>query len=267
MQKVTAKLFAVAQPVAGWAWPPQVVIDDSTDVNAYASLGKAAQEGGKPQPMITIHQAYLDTVVQGNEIRLAQLLGHELSHILLKHVADVPIGTPLVASAIQREHEAAADVMGFQLDLKAGYTYAELIDCWKNNRKVMGEYVAFEGLSYDHPSMTQRLANVAQQDQKLWQATNAFEDGVYFLVWQQYNLAQRCFDQVTRDFPDSYDGWANLGYARLMQYCDALEPQDPGAVDVGQIAGGSIILSSSRWPPGPSTTSSGRRPWTPSARR
>ncbi|HEY2908744.1 MAG TPA: hypothetical protein VGI99_00770 [Gemmataceae bacterium] len=56
-----------------------------------------------------------------------------------------------------------------------------------------------------------------------------------FLVLEQYSAAERCFDRVAKEFPDSYEGWANLGYACLMQYCDKLDEKDLREFDIGPI--------------------------------
>ena len=41
-----------------------------------------------------------------------------------------------------------------------------------------------------------------------------------------------------QEFPDCGEGWANLGYARLMQYCDAQEPKDIRKFGIGPIVAG-----------------------------
>jgi hypothetical protein len=43
---------------------------------------------------------------------------------------------------------------------------------------------------------------------------------------------------VIEEFPKCDEAWANLGYARLMMYCDGLETQDLRRFDVGHIAAG-----------------------------
>src|SRR5258708_36106306 len=67
---------------------------------------------------------------------------------------------------------------------------------------------------------------------------SSFDNGVYFLLVQNYPLAERSFRQVTRDFPDSWEAWSNLGFAQLMQYADALSAEDLLRFDVGQIVTG-----------------------------
>jgi Zn-dependent protease with chaperone function len=313
---VAARIFAEAQPVEGWAWPPLVAISDIDDVNAFASIydvkpgetpdvegegnltwvklptlppavgddalgaedagpppadgeGKAdasaaktsaeaaadvhiVQPGNAPaddngivqhedgtvtQPIIVLYQGFLDKVVQGSPDRLAAVFGHETSHILLHHVDAVPPRAPLVAKMITRDQESAADMLGMKLGLAAGYPYNGLIAGFLGMRD-QGNYNSFEGLNATHPGWTDRVAMVDQRQPELWSSISAFENGVYFLTVEQYSLARNCFMQVTRDCPKCYEAWANLGYASLMMYCDALEPEDLRNFDVGQIVVG-----------------------------
>ena len=99
-------------------------------------------------------------------------------------------------------------------------------------------YSSFEGLSADHPSWFDRIAQLDKNQAALWRSMSSFDNGVYFLLVQNYPLAERAFRQVTRDFPASYDAWANLGSALLMQYADALDTEDLRRFDVGQIVVG-----------------------------
>ena len=57
----------------------------------------------------------------------------------------------------------------------------------------------------------------------------------FFLVSEQYRLAERAFRAVTRAFPTSYEAWANRGYALLMQYADGLETEDLKRFGIGHI--------------------------------
>ncbi len=158
-------------------------------MNAFASLQRVGN--AKPQPMVTIHRGWIDKVVKYvakptyptkpaapladnvADARLAEVLGHELGHIELRHVDNPAVGTPLVANAITREQEEAADAKGLELDMKAGYSYAEIMDVWKMEYQVLGNYVSFEGLNYDHPSNAERAANIAKDDvqKQLWRST------------------------------------------------------------------------------------------------
>lgn len=308
---VAARIFAEAEPVAGWSWPPLVAISDIDDVNAFATIhhvkpgetpkvenegnlvwvtlpklaqaegedavsadeanppaaGDAsaakptgetgtqleivrpdptpvdangvvqAEDGTVTQPIIVLYQGFLDRVVAGSPDRLAAVFGHETSHILLHHVDAVPPRTPLVANMITRDNEAAADMLGMKLGLAAGFPYNGLISGFLGMRD-QGSYNSFEGLNASHPGWTDRVAMVDERQPELWRSISAFENGVYFLTMEQYQLAEDCFDQVTRECPKCYEAWANLGYARLMRYCDKLDEENLRAFDIGQIVVG-----------------------------
>ncbi len=64
---------------------------------------------------------------------------------------------------------------------------------------------------------------------------SSFNNGTYFLVSEQYRLAERAFRAVTRAFPNSYEAWANRGYALLMQYADGLDTEDLKRFGIGHI--------------------------------
>ena len=100
------------------------------------------------------------------------------------------------------------------------------------------EYTSFEGLQADHPSWQDRLAYIDEDKQRFWRAMSAFSNGVYFLMFEQYPAAQFCFQNVVNAYPDSAEAWANLGYARLMEYCDALRSEDLERFDIGPLVVG-----------------------------
>jgi Zn-dependent protease with chaperone function len=317
---VAARIFAEAEPVEGWVWPPLVAISDINDVNAFAStydvkpgqlpkvenegnltwvtLPKLAQaegddalgaadadsraanasedapsggtqlnvvqpgnatvdeagivqheDGTVTQPIIVLYQGFLDRVVQSNPDRLAAVFGHEAAHILLRHVDAAPPRTPLVANMITRDQEAAADMLGMKLGLASGFPYNGLISGFLGMRE-QGNYNSFEGLNASHPGWTDRVAMVDERQPELWRSISAFENGVYFLTMEQYQLAEECFNQVVKECPKCYEAWANLGYARLMRYCDKLDAEDLRSFDVGQlVVGGFYRRPASLEPP------------------
>ncbi|HMP06680.1 MAG TPA: hypothetical protein PJ982_10050 [Lacipirellulaceae bacterium] len=286
---VAARIFAEAEPVPGWVWPPLVAISDKEEVNAFATIyhvkpGKTPEvkdegrltwieiadvaglgrlgaadaeldaadgadeppaehevetrsDGTVTQPIIVLYQGFLDKIVQGKPDRLAAVFGHEAAHILLRHVDNALPGAPLVANMITRQQEAAADILGMKLGLAAGFPYKGLVAgilAMRDN----SNYNSFEGLNASHPGWTDRVAMIDEQQSALWKSISAFENGVYFLLTEQYRLAEQCFDQVTKDCPKCYEAWANLGYARLMLYCDKLDVDDLRNLDVGQLVVG-----------------------------
>ena len=134
MQKVAGRLFAAARQVDGfewpteYLWPPELNIDPTSVLNAYAHYRTVPQgDQERIQPQLTVNQGWLDTIVQGSEGRLAEVMGHELSHILLRHITNSLPNTPMLALAVTRNQESAADMLGFKIALKANFAYDDLI--------------------------------------------------------------------------------------------------------------------------------------------
>ncbi len=105
-------------------------------------------------------------------------------------------------------------------------------------------YSSFEGLSNDHPSWYDRIAQLDKEQASIWRSLSSFQNGTYFLVIENYELAQRAFRQVTKEFPDADEAWANLGYAMLMEYADSLDEADIQRFNVGQIVTGGFYRRS-----------------------
>jgi Zn-dependent protease with chaperone function len=237
LNAVWERLVAVAAPSAPLAWPPELhLLTDAEmtmakmvpkDPNAFATLYKGS-------PLVCVNRALLNSIVEGNASRLAFILGHELSHVTLGHIQHAPAGgTLLLMTVFTREKEIAADRNGIKLALAAGYDFREAMTGPKR----------FIELGLDqpplwpatHPSWTQRLALLEKNRASLWNSMGAFSNGVLFLTVEQYASAERCFASVVKAFPDCYEAHANLGYARLMEYCDLLRPEDMAEFAIGHI--------------------------------
>jgi Zn-dependent protease with chaperone function len=239
VEQVSRHLLAVTPAVEGLEWPPKIEIraaGTGDEINAFAQVEKG--NDGKLRPRVVVTPGMMHKVIRGDRDRLAFILGHELGHIVRRHVQGRPQKTPFLRVTFTRKQEAEADRKGLELALKAGYS-------WKRGMKAiermidMGlEYSSFEGLGADHPSWKERLALLDKDQAPLWKAMSAFNNGVVFLSVEQYAAAERCFDRVTKEFPACPEAWANLGYACLMQYCDAMEPVDLRHFGVGQIVCG-----------------------------
>jgi Zn-dependent protease with chaperone function len=195
------------------------------------------EDGTVTQPVIVLNQGFLDKVVQGNPDRLAAVFGHEASHILLRHVDAASGGAPLVANMINRQQEADADVLGMKLGLQASFPYKGLVGGVLGMRD-QGNYNSFEGLNATHPGWTDRVAMIDDQQKELWHSISAFENGVQFLMLEQYNLAAACFKRVRDECPKCYEAWANEGYSQLMMYCDGLREEDLRYFDIGHVVVG-----------------------------
>ncbi|MBZ5521327.1 MAG: M48 family metalloprotease [Acidobacteriia bacterium] len=234
-QQVFQQLLAAAPPMQQIPWPPTLELVDKDEINAYASI---TRHEGKEQPVVVCYNGLLKRAVEGNADRLAYVLGHELSHHLLGHTKKPAGDTEFLRATFSREQELAADRRGMELALHAGYSFRGGLSAIRRVIDLGLNYSSFEGLAADHPSWFDRIAQLDKEQAGLWRSMSSFDNGVYFLLVQNYPLAERAFRQVTKDFPGSYEAWANLGYALLMQYADALDTEDLRRFDVGQIVAG-----------------------------
>ncbi len=234
---VWERLLAVVSPTTGLPWPPQLHVLTDPDMaalkmspqspNAFATLYKGA-------PLVCVNKALLNSIIEGNTNRLAFTLGHELSHITLGHVRRATAGnTLLLMNVFSREKELAADRNGIKLALAANYDLNEALTAPKRFIELGMEYPPL--WPADHPSWTERLALLEKNRASLWKSMGAFNNGTLFLSVEQYGAAERCFESVVKAFPDCYEAHANLGYARLMQYCDLLRPEDVITFGIGHI--------------------------------
>jgi hypothetical protein len=247
-----------------YVWPPQVELEEGPTVNAYAWVRHREVRGkkipvvdpktGRLFPYVAVHQGMMNDLVEGDPDRLSFVVGHELAHIILGHVLSSSTAarakTPTLTTIFTREQEHDADIMGMQLALRAGYSIRGAREVWLRlmSEEFLGRhpnwrnYTSFEGLGLDHPAWSERLELIDREKATLWRAMSAFENGVFFLAVQQYAPAEESFDRVVDSdaFPNSYDAWANIGYARLMLYLDKLEAEDVARYDVGQLMTGSF---------------------------
>jgi tetratricopeptide (TPR) repeat protein len=127
--------------------------------------------------------------------------------------------------------------MGMELALAGGYSARQGLRAYQRMDELWGRS-SFHSLTSDHPSSKDRLAQMDKEQAPLWRAMSAFEDGVCFLAAEQYAAAGASFSMVTREFPQSHEAWANLGYAKLMMYADGLETADLRKLGVPHIAVG-----------------------------
>lgn len=243
IEGVLQRLMAVSEPPAGVAWPPVLEVREEDVVNAYATL-KQDQEGKPPVPHIVFYRGLLDKVIEGKADRLAFIGGHELSHVLLGHckLDSDKSKTAFMEVVFTREQELAADKRGMELALAAGYNYKASLGGVM--RMLENDYSSFEGLSADHPSWKERMALLDPNQASLWKSMGAFENGSVFLLIEQYKPAASCFYEVTGQFPDCAEGWSNLGYALLMDYCDSLDADALRKLKVGQIVCGGFYRRS-----------------------
>ncbi|MAT73217.1 MAG: hypothetical protein CMJ58_27340 [Planctomycetaceae bacterium] len=243
VQQVFERLLQhVERPEIWEVWPPELQVIDPGYANAFAGF---EERDGQEVPHIVVTVDEIEQTAEFDPDILAYTIGHELGHLIHDHshkqldlwqkVGDVNV----IVYAVSREAELEADVYGAQLTLAAGYTLAALN---RNVQNTMGEnpYCRFESLAATHPSWLERSAHMQTDEvqRQLWRSMSAFHNGVFFLQNEQYLYADACFRRVIRAFPSCYEAWANLGYAQLMMYCDALELADIRRFDIGHLVVG-----------------------------
>ena len=239
LKRVSEQLVSVASPVPDYVWPPTFEILADKDIQAFASDERTPEErreGKKVRPRVVVHSATMTEVIQGDADRLALILGHELGHVVLRHIESPRGRTPFVQNAFTRAQEYAADDKGMELALAAGFSRLRGLKALRRAMELGPRFVSFEALGHDHPSWEDRLKRIDERDQApLWQAMSAFRNGTYFLISEQYDSAEQCFKEVTKEFPGCPEAWANLGYTKLMEYCDKLDVDDLRRLDVGHL--------------------------------
>jgi tetratricopeptide (TPR) repeat protein len=235
LDKVAKKLLAVCgTPPAGFEWPPDFQVLDVPDINAYATV---KDKDGKRFPQIRVFSGMMDMVIKGDEDILALIVGHEIGHLLHKHVLfDAKRDrTDFLRVTYGRDEEIEADVTGAEMMLKAGYSLKNGVKYIQKMNDLGLKYSSLEGLGADHPSWNDRLAKIDKSHDKLWKSMAAFDNGITFLFIEQYALAEECFERVIKEFPECHEAWMNLGNACLMRYFDKFDVDDIKSFGNGQV--------------------------------
>jgi tetratricopeptide (TPR) repeat protein len=244
MSRLLASDLAAREYPSKYTWPPQYKIMPKSEkmINAFATasplMGATVDEKSKKiHPMVMATRGLLHEVIKGDENSLAVIMGHELAHLSKDHVGKMREDTPLVALAFNRDQEIEADLDGLRYAVAAGYPYRTgVASAYGAMRKLDRGATSFEGLSQTHPTWEDRLVYLDRNQAKLWSAMSAFQNGFLFSNLEQYLAAQQCFKAVVAEFPECYEGWANLGNSLLMQYCDSLDADDLRSYGLGPIA-------------------------------
>jgi len=242
LKDVSEALLAVCdRPPTGIEWPPDVAFIDERGINAFATV---VPRNGKLYSIVRVTDDMMSQVIEGDPHRLAYVLGHEIAHLLKKHVLVNPARakTEFLRTTFTRDQEVEADLLGAELAIQAGYSFEKGLKAILRMKELGLDYSSFEGLSVDHPSWDARLEKMDKDKAHLWKAAAAFSNGVVFLITEQYPYAETCFEKVTKEFPASHEAWANLGFARLMRYCDQLDNADLKEFGIGHIVTGGFYL-------------------------
>ncbi|MCW3058249.1 MAG: hypothetical protein JWQ02_70 [Capsulimonas sp.] len=239
---IGARVFAaVKDHPAEYTWPPIVKLTvEAGEDNAGALLDGKDEATGKTISYMYVSPSLLKDIIKDNDDALAFIMGHEIGHVLLHHVTANPERdkTGFLTSTFTRQQEYDADALGMKLAMAGGFSFRSALLGPREFIRQGLEYSSFEGSGFDHPSWKDRIAALDKEQQDLWRSMSAFDNGKYFLTTEQYDSAARCFEQVTRNFPKCEEAWSNLGYARLMQYCDGLNTSEIRKMGMGQIVVG-----------------------------
>jgi len=167
-----------------------------------------------------------------NEAQISFVLGHEISHYLLRHTISqyrrlrdqagavavlgaltgglgnlAAVGLRGSANAFSREEERQADARGFELATAAGYDPAQSVELWReelDEETVAPKDKEFEAFAASHPATAERLATIAAMakakasEHTHWQVGAESYDSVlrpFRMQWLSENLALAQFDQ------------------------------------------------------------------------
>ncbi|HKM52410.1 MAG TPA: M48 family metalloprotease [Isosphaeraceae bacterium] len=154
LKRVSEQLESVASPVPDYVWPPTFEILADKDIQAFACDDRTpeeSREGKKVRPSVVVHSAMMTEVIQGDADRLALILGHELGHVVLRHIESPRGRTPFVQNAFTRDQEYAADDKGMELALAAGFSRLRGLKALRRAMELGPRFVSFEALGHDHP--------------------------------------------------------------------------------------------------------------------
>jgi predicted Zn-dependent protease len=175
VKKVFKKLVEVLPPKFRNAYDWKVYILNKDEINAFAL----------PNGNIFVYKGLLDFI--DNDDELAAVLGHEMSHVILRHIAEkiswsvvADLGERLLLSKVSpsqadlaarlynlginiafllpysRRQEEEADIVGVLIAMRAGYNPEGAIKLWEKMIKKFKGKEPPEFLS-DHPANEKRL--------------------------------------------------------------------------------------------------------------
>lgn len=223
-----------------YTWPPIIEVTKEAGEDNACAFVRGTDSTGKTISHMQVSPSLMSDIIKDNDDTLAFIMGHEMTHVLLKHNMAHPNRdkTDYLKATFTRQQEYDADAGGMKIALAAGYSFKQALAAPREFIRQNLDYSSFEGSGVDHPSWKDRIAALDKNQESLWRSMSAFDNGQYFLTVEQYESAARCFTAVTHDFPDCSEAWSNLGYCRLMQYCDGLQTADIRKLGMGQIVVG-----------------------------
>ncbi|MBV8378383.1 MAG: M48 family metalloprotease [Verrucomicrobia bacterium] len=242
-------------------WGFTVVGTSDDDVNCFC-LG-----GGQ----VMVSEGFLDRIEKANggvidEDMLASVLGHEMAHDvcrhilmgastqgsmqwILNHLTDIEKGSDgyltaeatarleeLARARFTRDQELEADLLGALYATRAGFDGFEgalrYLRVAANDPRE--EYWTSGGLLAYDPAWKERIAKLESFREAVANLAGEFNWGHYLLETYDFKKASKCFEDLTKAFPDSFEAWNNLGISYHWQYLQATgksEKFQPGLID------------------------------------
>lgn len=193
-----------------------------------------------PGGFLFVNRGLLEKVTDDE---LAFVVGHELSHVILRHSAstvnlkDATMAVTslsgaraagdrataavkeeelyLMMAGHSRQLELEADLYGMLYTVRAGYPAAAASDALALIQKEVGDVSASELPWASHPMFTERIAELHKGETSIRATVGEFDAGVAALRYGRATAAAECFQKFLTLFPQSPAGWADLGAAWL----------------------------------------------------
>lgn len=210
-------------------------------------LNAAALPGG----FLLVNRGLLEAM---NDDELAFILGHELSHVMLRHAANrlnVQAASTSVAelqralgsqdksvAALKsdelylmmmghsRQLELEADLYGLLYSVRAGYPAGAAIAAMTRLQASVPTRTGVYAKAYStHPEFSERLEQLAKGTQGLRTSAAGFDAGLRWMAVGRPDKAAAQFQSFLTMFPQSKAGWANLAVAEMLQ--DPGQKSDP----------------------------------------
>ncbi|MDP2314255.1 MAG: M48 family metalloprotease [Pseudomonadota bacterium] len=196
-----------------------------------------------PGGFLQVNKGLLD-LVDDNE--LAFVIGHELSHVILRHgastmnlqaathsVTDLQATRTaedraaarkkatelyLMMASHSRQLELEADLYGQLYAVRAGYPSAASVTALQDLEASIGVNLSPAEVPWaSHPLFAERIDQLQKGFGSLQRTHAQFDAGLTWLRAGRYEQAATSFQQFLTVFPRSTAAWANLGAAHLYQ--------------------------------------------------
>jgi hypothetical protein len=194
--------------------------------------------------LILISTGMIDTFADNDDL-IGFSIAHELGHIALSHFnKNSNSKNEILKKEFDRQEELQADKYGLNLVLKSGYSKETILKGLKKLKELTSDYSDYGSLSKHHPSWSERIQIFDDENTKYWELTQEFKNGVDFLIAEEYKLASHFFKNVINKYPQSYEAWANKGYADFMLFCQTLNQEDFEYFNLGYFTYGNFYEKS-----------------------